>query len=737
MLEAFALEKVSGRVRAAGIVASLVAILAIGGLAVAGADISVGSLQIGLVEGPSQVDRTTLGFDKGIVGDTVRVSARVANDGTDAVGEFEVDFFFTETISGEHGRLGTQVVSGLEPGEEKRPVVLFDTSALLPGIYAFSAEVDPRNALGDTEPCDNAAPRGPCGTTAAESADKYTLILLREGRHISQLRVGNVFPTCRMGDLQKTLAVNVYNVGTEPISGSDLVIYGYYRLSLTAPANEFAPLVTDASGNPAQLTKIVSLGDPGPAGYILITINYDVFSHLFRPSSVDVRDDQDGGHVLGRANPVQIRITVQPADGSGTPQDIFLPAQFELSQFYSTVDLWTFPARSSCCSEGCTTMTSVQVEPAVAGGLVFHVAKDASGETLHVLKVRTGEEKATWSAPTGQTLTGPVATYDATTKTYRVFVGASDGRVYALEGTDKEEDSFLANLWSNTVTKASNSEDNNLVKGDTHLVLSADGTKLIVGSENGAFVLDAANGKTLRTVTKHGAVTSAPAYVDATGALWIATDRIVRGILPNESECTYDLKVHVTTDLLKNQRESALFFGTQSGFLYAVDLVVKSGACTQFAETDPLASVVGMSLVSADDDAVIYLASDTGEMVRVKYNHGQGFRNATASTRALDPKGVVTGPALLPNAAGSDAAAIFISGQTKTTQPVLQAWDPDLGKHATVEVWGVKVPFLFKPEEGGTAPAFLLRPIVDPETFTLLVASSDGHLYAFDLSQFE
>jgi hypothetical protein len=31
----------------------------------------------------------------------------------------------------------------------------------------------------------------------------------------------------------------------------------------------------------------------------------------------------------------------------------------------------------------------------------------------------------------------------------------------------------------------------------------------------------------------------------------------------------------------------------------------------------------------------------------------------------------------------------------------------------------------------------LLRPIVDPETFTLLVASSDGHLYAFDLSQFE
>jgi len=728
MLRSFAWGRMLRCVRAVGVVASLAVVLVIGGLAAAGADISVESLQVGLVAGPSQIDRTALGLDKGIVGDTARVSALVKNDTTVAVGEFEVDFFFTETISGEHGLLGTQVVSSLDPGEEKRPVILFNTAALLPGIYAFSAEVDPRNALGDTDPCDNAAPRRACATTEAEAYDKYTLTLLREGRHISQLTVRDPSPVCRMGRLQTSLTVIVYNVGTETLSGSELAVYGYYRLGLTAPANEFKPPVTDAAGNPVQLSKIVSLGDPGKSGFIIITLNYDAFSREFAPSSVAA----DAGDVLGRADATQIRITVQPADGSGTPQDIFLPAQFDLSQFYSTVDLWTFPARSSCCSEGCTTTTSVQVEPAVAGGLVFHVAKDASGDTLHVLKVRTGEEKGTWIAPSGRTLSGPVATYNATAAAYRVFVGASDGRIYALEGTEKEEGSFLVDLWQSAAS--------DIVKGDTHLVLSADGTKIIVGSENGAFVLDAASGQTLRKVSQHGAVTSAPAYVDATGDLWIAVDQTVYRVPASGGECSYDVKDRVTTDLMKNAGETALFFGTQSGLLYALDLGSKASTCTKLADTAPLRSVVGMSVVSKDDDAAIYVADDIGETARVEYDHGRGFRNTKVSPRGLQLLSVATAPAVLPNAGGDDALVVFVVGEKRdgrTIRPVLQACDRDLEKLETVTVWGTAVSFLFKPEEGGTAPTSLLRPIADLETFTLLVASSDGHLYAFDLSQFE
>ena len=98
---------------------------------------------------------------------------------------------------------------------------------------------------------------------------------------------------------------------------------------------------------------------------------------------------------------------------------------------------------------------------------MFHVARDASGDPLYVLQVGTGEEKGSWPAPSGKTLTSPAASTTRTTSTYRVYVGASDGRVYALEGTEKEEGDFLVSLWQSSRADA-------VVKGDTHLVLSSD-----------------------------------------------------------------------------------------------------------------------------------------------------------------------------------------------------------------------------------------------------------------------
>jgi hypothetical protein len=724
MLAAFARSRGTQRVRRAAFCAFVAAALATGGLAATGADISVESLQIGLVEGSAQVDRSTLGLDKGVIGDTVRVSALVRNDGTAAVGEFEVDFFFTEIISGEHGRLGTQVVSGLAAQEAKRPVIAFDTTTFSPGIYAFSAEADPRDALGDSDVCDNAAPRHACGTGEAESVSKYTFTLLREGRHLSRLSVADPFPLCRMGRLQTSLTVDVYNVGTETLSGSNLTVYGYYRLGLNPPANQFAPLVTDSSGNPVQLSKIVSLGEPGKAGSIVITLNYDVLTRLFAPSSAA----RDAGEVLGRPSPAQIRITVQPSDGSGTAQDLFLPEQFELSSFYSTVDLWTFPERSTCCVADCETAASVGVEPAVAGGLVFHVAQGDSGEQLYVLKIRTGEQKGTWPAPTGKTLGASVASYNETTEAYRVYVAASDGRIYALEGTEKEEGEFLTSLWP------TGSADS-VVKGETHLVLSADKTKLIVGSESGAFVLDVTNGQTLRKVTSHLPVTSAPVYADATGDLWIAADQIVYKVPASGSECSFDVKGRITTDLVRNARGTALFLGTETGALYALN----PATCASLGDLSLLRSVSGFAVASKDDDAVIFVTSENGEAARVEYDHGRGFKNDELSARAVQPYAIAGAPAILPNAAEDDALAVFASGerrQASTLRPILVAWDQGLQKYKTVTVWGTSVPFLFRPEEAGTAPEQLLPPVVDPETSTLLVASSDGYLYAFDLGQY-
>jgi outer membrane protein assembly factor BamB len=380
-------------------------------------------------------------------------------------------------------------------------------------------------------------------------------------------------------------------------------------------------------------------------------------------------------------------------------------------------------------------VTSAAIEPAVAGGLVFHVARSAGEDTLYVLKVRTGEEKGTWSAPAGKTVTSLVASYDdATSPIYRVYVGASDGRIYALEGADKEEGSFLVDLWQSSSASA-----DVVAKGTTHLVMSADKTKLIVGSESGVFILDVATGQIQRRVTSHVPVTSDPAYSDATGDLWIASDQVVWRIPASGSECFYDVKERVTTDLVPNARGTALFFGTETGSVYAMNPTT----CAKIDDIRPLRSVAGIAVVSRDDDAVVFLTSAIGEAAREEYDHGRrGFTDnqEQISERTVEPDSIVGAPAILPNNNVDDALVVFVAGERRegrTTRPILLAWDRDLQNYETVTVWGDTIPFLFKPEEEGTAPDALLRPIVDPETSTLLVASSDGYLYAFDLSEFK
>lgn len=686
-------------------------------------DVSIESLHISWVEDETALDRPTLDLDQALVGDTIRVSASVKNLGTATAGQFYVDFFFTETISGEHGKIGSQAVIGLDPGEERRPVVTFDSSAFAPGLYVFSAEADPPQTLGETERCNNFAPLGDCAGTLEQSADRYQLSLLQLGSHISELGLRADFAICQMGSLTTSMVVEAHNVGTDAFSftGSDLEVFGYYRESLDPPANAFAALVS-VSGTPQQLTKLVSLSDPGDEGFISITLDYSIFDSLFRQSSA-----------LGKAHPAQVRVSVNPTNG-GTPRNLYLPSQFTLAQFYSEIDLWTFPERTHCQCDDYTDITTVPVDPAVVGGLVFHVVTTSSGDRLHVLKIRTGEEKLDpWSAPSGASLSSPAVFYDAATQSYRVYVGASDGKVYALDGLDKEDESFLVQGWT--------SSESNLVSGSSHLVLASDGSLLLVGSDSGAFVLDAITGEVLRSHTQF-AVSSAPAYDAATEILWIASDEFVYGLQPSGAFCTYDAFDGITTDLLFNAASTALFFGTDTGLLYAIDPQSTGETCDIKADFTQagLRAIVGMDLVSNDEDAVLYVTDDAGLMVRVEYDEGRDFRDYTESERAFEPNSIALAPAILPNSDGDDALAVFVSGQARdgrTSRPILQGMEKDLSDYETVTAWGASIDFVFKPEEESQIPDVLLTPIVDVATFTLLVASSDGYLYAFDLSQFE
>jgi hypothetical protein len=70
-------------------------------------DVSIESLHISWVESSTIQDRPNLVLDQALIGDTIRLSASVKNLGTSTAGQFYVDFFFTETISGEHGKIGS------------------------------------------------------------------------------------------------------------------------------------------------------------------------------------------------------------------------------------------------------------------------------------------------------------------------------------------------------------------------------------------------------------------------------------------------------------------------------------------------------------------------------------------------------------------------------------------------------------------------------------------------------
>ncbi|MCK5246029.1 hypothetical protein KAR02_03980, partial [Candidatus Bipolaricaulota bacterium] len=195
-------------------------------------------------------------------------------------------------------------------------------------------------------------------------------------------------------------------------------------------------------------------------------------------------------------------------------------------------------------------------------------------------------------------------------------------------------------------------------------------------------------------------------------------------------------------DLQFNGSSTALFFGTESGLLYAVDPQSTGETCDikdEFTQAG-LRSIVGMALVSNDDDAVLYVTDDAGLIVRVEYDEGRGFDDYTESERAYEPNSIALAPAILPNRDGDDALAVFISGHTRdgrTSRPILQGMETSLEEYETVTAWGTSIDFVFKPEEQSQIPDVLLTPIIDAATFTLLIASSDGYLYAFDLSQFE
>lgn len=671
-------------------------------------DISVTDIEFGIVAQGGAGSRPSLSENQAILGDTVRVRAVVHNNGDSASGVFSVEFYFIEISSQETDRIGSATVFGLAPGEQLKPAVTLDTSALAPGIYEIVVKADPGGTLGETNLCNNEIPREACPGDVSKESSAYTLTLLRQGAAISDVQAGTTlaFPMCRMGALVSSQALNFYNVGTESLSRTDYRVSIAYRTDLT---DSFTDLATSLLA-----TSQPSLSNPGEETTLFVGWSDSLLNKVFGEISDSEHDLYVG---LGKSLPIQIRISIAPIGEDGTSsvlREVFLPAKRERSNLYSTVDLWTFPERPACsASLVADTGNTVRVAPAVGpDDLIYHVLGGPGGDELFALNVN-GE--VLWSLSlSGELTTVAFGRYEGTAEAHTtvLYVGSSDGKLYALRSRKTEDTYTVEQLWEKSVGAVT-----------ARPVVSGDKTRVIVGSASGLFVFDE-NGTEKAKVTNKGAVSLPPLYVDATKETWFASGSTVYKASEDAAIlCTHNAGSNVTTPLETNAGQTVVYFGTEDSLLWAIG-TVKGADCKPKTSLDLASPVSGLSVLRPGDARrdEIYVTTEDGHAHLVRY---AAPTLTQEEDRKLLRKIVETPPALVVS--DNRVRAVFVVSPSGE----LKAVSDDLGQVLDVEVWGESVPYQFVSGKAMTAPVIYTE--ADP--MILLVGSADGVLYAFDLSQ--
>ncbi len=564
--------------------------------------------------------------DQAGVGDLLHVRANVANVGAQTVERLEIEFFFTEQITGEHGKIGTQTVYEILAGGEKRPVVTLDTTGFTPGIYRFTAALlDPDSALNDDVTENNRYEQRLAEATA----------MLASGARIGELSVLTTFGLCQLGStasrnlfgttrvelqggITDSINLSVYNVGRVPltnaVAGEDhdpIAVAVQYRNSneptvAWEPLGSYAP---DGSDN----TLEVRFDDiaPGDSKELLLKIlDFSALEPVYRPTT----DQQATFSVLGRPAGSRDRLFVRVVltAGSGdtaVSQEIFLPSETSGATIYGEPDLWTFPVRSECgCEESCDRV-STAIAPVLLPGdtFLFHVTTDGTGSELNVLNVTSGASVADWSTDQ-EIVTRPALSWERfevpnpdpnsmgllEVQEWTVYLGTDDGALHSLLVTRTEDGAVTL------VERPGWAAPDGLVSGldredktTTHLVLTDTGVRsealdeveLIVTSESGAFFLNASSGASISEFTRRTdiaivddagfadteplSISLAPVYV--AGMLWFAVDQYVVGLDGTaHNGCAYAVDDVVTTPLALAGDASTIFLGTAFGTIYAL-----------------------------------------------------------------------------------------------------------------------------------------------------------------------
>jgi outer membrane protein assembly factor BamB len=697
----------------------LLAALSLGavGQAAGKPDIAVTDIEFEVIAQGSGATRPALSESQAILGDAVRVRAVVQNVGDAPAGVFSVEFYFLEVSSQETDRIGSAAVFGLDVGQQLKPAVSLDTAGLAPGVYQIVAKADPDGFLAEdgANLCNNEIPRPACLSGEAKAGSDYALTLLRLGPNVSDVSTAvDALPECRMGPLTPGLTVSFYNVGTVPLTRRNLKVDSFYRTDL---AGSFASL------SPNLIVALIpSESKPGGHAEAVVTLDYDRLNTVFQKRG------------LRESNDIQIKIVITPLADNGTPsalsRELVLPTKRQLSSFFSPVDLWTFPQQTGCAPSaqgGPAPEGAVKVEPTVGpDGLIYYIP-GPNADRLYALNSK-GDEL--WEfRQTGSRLTSvALGRYDDVAESTILYVGSSDGHLYALKnGRSPKLESAATPVryvveqvdgWPVDVGAVSFSP-----------TVSLDKARVAVASANGLFVFDE-SGKVKVELASKGAGSGPPVYVDKTHEVWFAAGNSVYKVAEDETVvCTIDAGSTVTTPLVANPGQSVIYFGTLRGLLFAVDAAAPKGQeCKEKRSVSLNSPVRGLSVVREDAEGpdLIYVTTDDGYVRRLSFDPSSSSSTlAVEEVSELKLISIKTAPAVL--VAESRVRAVLVVSWLGE----LRALSRNLDELLSVEIWGnADVPFAFN---SGLETSL---PVVNTERDPiLLVGSADGYLYAFDLSQ--
>jgi len=636
------------------------------GLCVAAAgEIEIRDISVRRVAAQSYASVQDLDDNIVIVGDQLHVRAVVANTSSETLSRLRVDFYFTETLTNEHGLLGSQTVFSLMPGEQRLPAISVPTDGFTPGRYIITAAVALQNAADYTD-----------SFTSSED-DEAVIRVNGLGPAIAEITTSELtssFRKSQFGGLDDTIAIKLYNVGTTSFGGITIGVFP----PLTCGGETID--ISSASDNPSQpflrfsdigkgildLQVVAILGErektlpikelrlegnaPGETMRLITRFCTDPLDSFYQPADEAMASFEVLGQPAVAAEPLSIELSIRPGVAiddvttAGTTRKLVLPSEDAKATVYSELDLWQFPLPDEENSLGVpTVMPSIQ-PAAQSSELIFHVTQetvDSSVYQLHAIDPEDGSVYASLDLPSTP-LTDPMTmsvSLDENVFEYRLYYGMATGAVDLYSLTVDKSDASQDPIYTWGIGNAANSwqsigdlVDVGLSARPTTYVQLGQAVKpgdtdsssvVVVSGPKGIYVLDVETGSILNGIPSQG-ITTQPAIVD--GYIWYAQGTEIHSspLIASEDAVTYCTPFTnrvITTPIV--HLDGVLFWGTSGGGVNAHIIGTSCDTTAGRRELSSLGDIVGISLgtdTSDTGDPILFVTGKSGGIASYEFN---------------------------------------------------------------------------------------------------------------------